>query len=110
MTMVSIGALKQIAKIQRLENTIDVMGFSKEEWVTIANLRCSVNFDDRQIREVFKDNGVDSTSVKIFTFRYFDNVTVKDRILYRNMTYEITGIQNIGEENRFLKIWGRCVE
>lgn len=107
---VSIGTLKHMAELQRLTSTTDEMGFPKEDWVTFAKVRCSVDFDDRLMKEIFKDDGIDTTSVKIFTFRYFEGLTIKDRVLYRGKNYEIYGFNNVNEENRFYKVWARCVE
>lgn len=107
---ISIGTLKHMAELQRLTTTTDEMGFPKEDWVTIAKLRCNVEFDDRLMREIFKDDGVDTSSVKIFTFRYFKDLTIKDRVFYRGKNYEIYGFNNINEEDRFLKVWARSVE
>ena len=117
---ISIGTFKHMAELQRLMPTkdetdesgfpTDESGFHKENWVTFAKLRCNVEFDDRLMREIFKDDGIDTVSVKIFTFRYFEGLSIKDRILYKGQSYEIYGFNNLNEENRFYKVWARSVE
>lgn len=107
---ISIGTLKHQAELQRLTSTTDENGFPIEEWVTFAKLRCSVEFDDRLMREIFKDDGVNTASVKIFTFRYFKGLTIKDRVYYDGKAYSIYGFNNINEESKFYKVWARCVE
>lgn len=107
---INIGDLKHICEIQRLVTTTDDFGFQSEEWTTIANPRCKVDFDDRLMREIFKDDGINTTSVPIFTFRYFEGLTTKDRVLYKNRAYEIYGFNNINEESKFYKVWARGVD
>ena len=109
-SIINVGELKQLLELQRMEVTTDSSGFMEEELVTFAKCRCKVEFDDRLMREVFKDDGIDTTIVRIFTIRYVPNVTIKDKILFKGNVYEIYGFNNINEENRFLKIWARAIE
>lgn len=106
---INIGDFKHQVELQRLSDSTDEMGFHKEEWSTIAKLRCKIDFDDRLIRETFKDDGIDTVSVKIITIRYFNGLTIKDRLVYKGDVYEIYSIYNINEEDRFLRIWARGV-
>ena len=69
-----------------------------------------VDFDDRLIRQILRDDGVDTTLVKLFTMRYIPNVTTKDRIIYKGKEFEIYSVQNINEQNRFIRLWGREIE
>ena len=107
--VINLGDLKNVVEVQRFTVTTDSFGFQQEEWTTICNTRAKIEFDDRLMREVFKDDGIDSTIVKIFTFRYFKGLTTKDRILYDGNSYEIYGINNVNEENRFYKVWARAI-
>lgn len=61
------------------------------------------------MRENFKNEGIDTTIVKIFTFRFQRDISVADRIFYNGESYELYGINNINEENRFTKVWGRKI-
>lgn len=107
---VAIGDLKHICEVQRLISTTDEFGFQSETWSTYAKVRCKVDFDDRLVREIFKDDGINTVNVPIFTFRYFNGLTTKHRIRYKNNNYEIYGINNINEESRFYKVWARGVD
>lgn len=60
------------------------------------------------MRETYSNEGIDSSVVRLFTFRYQEGISERtDRILYNGKTYELYGINNINEENRFIKVWGR---
>lgn len=106
---INLGELKTPIEIQRIKQTTDDMGFMVEEYQTICKTRAKVEFDDRLMREVFRNDGADSTTVKIFTFRYFPGLTVRDRILLDGVSYNIYGLYNINEANRFYKVWGRAI-
>lgn len=106
---IKIGELKKVIEIQEKRTITDSDGFQLQEWVTIAKVRSKTEFDDRLMREVFKDTGTTSTVVKIFIFRYIPNITERHRILFEGKSYEIYGINNLDDENRFLKVWGRTI-
>lgn len=108
-TTINLGDLKKVIEIQRMENVSDSMGFQKEIWTTICTTRCKTEFDDRLMREVMRDGGIDATLVKIFSFRYIKGLTTKDVILFEGERYEIYGINDINDEHRFLKVWGRKI-
>lgn len=105
--VVSVGQLNTPIEIQRFEHATDEYGFSTPIWKTIAKPRCRVDFDDRLIRQRLQDDGINSTTVKLFTMRYIPNITTKDRIFYKNTAYEIYSVQNLNENNRFMRLWGR---
>ena len=107
---INIGELKHMCEVQRLVTSTDEYGFQSEELTTIARPRCKVDFDDRLVREIFKDDGISTVSVPIFTFRYFYGLTAKDKILYKGKSYEIYGINNVNEESKFYKVWARGVD
>lgn len=106
---VNIGDLKSVIEIQEKKTIVDSAGFQTEEWVTIAKTRAKTEFDDRLMREVFLDDGITTTIVKIFTFRYFPNLTEQHRIFFKGKAFEIYGINNLDDTNRFLKVWGRNI-
>lgn len=107
---IAIGDLRLPIEIQRFEHKIDEYGFNTPIWTTIASPRAKVEFDDRLIRQVLRDDGVDTTTVMIFTIRYIPDITTKDRIVYNNEEYEIYAKQDLGARERFLMLWGRCIE
>ncbi len=108
--IVSVGELNTPIEIQRFNYGTDEYGFQQLEWITIASPRCKVDFDDRLIRQILRDDGVDTTSVKLFTMRYIPNITTKDRIFYKDTVFEIYSIQNINDKNRFMRLWGRQID
>lgn len=105
--LVKVGELNTPIEIQRFEHKTDEYGFPTPKWNTIAKPRCKVDFDDRLIREMLRDDGVDATTVKLFTMRYIPNISTKDRIFYKNTSYEIYSVQNINDKDRFMRLWGR---
>lgn len=105
--LVKVGSLNTPIEIQRFKHNTDDYGFTAPIWETIARPRCRVDFDDRLIRETLRDDGVDTTTVKLFTMRYIPNITTKDRIFYKDTAYEIYSVQNLNENNRFMRLWGR---
>ena len=102
-----VGDLNTPIEIQRFTHKNDEYGFTIHEWNTIAKPRCRVDFDDRLIRQILRDDGVDTSIVKLFTMRYIPNITTRDRIFYKNTPYEIYSIQNINDKDRFMRLWGR---
>lgn len=109
-TSINIGDLKKVIEIQRLQDSVaDEYGFIQEGYVTICKTRCKTDFDDRLMREILANGGVEGTIVKIFTFRYFKGLTERDVIVYEGDKYEIYGINDINDEHRFLKVWGRKI-
>ena len=107
---VSIGELRLPIEIQRFEHQTDDYGFNQTIWKTIATPRAKVEFDDRLIRQVLRDDGVDATTVSLFTIRYIPNITTKDRIVFKDEEYEIYAKQDLGARERFLLLWGRKIE
>lgn len=107
--LVSLGELKNKISIRRLVSDVDENGFQQEMWEEIKSTKAKTEFDDRLMREVFRDEGIDSTIVKIFTFRYFEGLTEKDIIMFKKEQYEIYGINNLNDENRFYKVWGKKI-
>jgi SPP1 family predicted phage head-tail adaptor len=107
---VNIGDLRVPIEIQRFEHKVDDYGFNQNVWTTIATPRAKVEFDDRLIRQVLRDDGVDATTASLFTIRYNPDITTKDRIIYNNEEYEIYAKQDMGARGRFLMIWGRKIE
>ena len=75
---VRVGDLNTPIEIQRFEHDTDEYGFTTPIWTTIARPRCRVDFDDRLIRQILRDDGVDATTVKLFTMRYIPNITTKN--------------------------------
>lgn len=107
---IKVGDLRFPIEIQRFKHNIDEYGFNQPIWTTIATPRAKIEFDDRQIRQVLRDDGVDATTSTIFTIRYISNITTKDRIIFENEEYEIYAKQDLGARKRFLMIWGRKIE
>lgn len=108
--IVGVGQLNTPIEIQRFEHKIDEYGFNIPVWTTIATPRCVVEFDDRLIRQILRDDGVDTTTVKLFTMRHIRDITTKDRIYYKGKSYEIYSIQNLNEKDKFMRLWGREIE
>lgn len=60
------------------------------------------------MRETYIAEGKDPSIVRLFTFRYQEGLSEKtDRILYKGKDYELYGVNDINEEHRFIKVWGK---
>ena len=57
-------------------------------------------------QEVFGDINTAREITHIFTIRYLDYLTQEYYILYDNKRYDILDVENIDEENRFMRL--RC--
>lgn len=104
----NIGEFKTPITIERFETGTDEDGFNIEQWSVIASPRAKVEFDERLMREIFRDDMVNSTLAKIFSFRKHRqlNITVKDSIVCDNVRYEIYGINDLGT---VYKVWARTI-
>lgn len=102
----NVGELKIPIKIQRFTTKVDEQGFNSEDWVTIATPRAKIEFDDRLMREVFRDDMVNSTTVKIFTFREVRGLNTKDSIVYDGQRFEIYGFDL---RNKYHKVWAKAI-
>lgn len=107
--LINIGSLRKPMELQRYVSSVDEMGFKIETWETYHRTRCKTEFDDRLIREVIANDGINTTVARIFTFRYIKDITTRDRIWFEGMGYEIYGINNVDDENRFLKVWAKAI-
>lgn len=107
---IQIGDLRFPIEIQRFEHNVDDYGFNQPIWKTIARPRAKIEYDDRLIRQVLRDDGVDATTATLFTIRYIPDITTKDRIMFKNEEYEIYAKQDTGARERFLILWGRKIE
>ena len=106
---VKVGELRHVVEVQRFETVMDEHGFATENWTTITTTRAKIEFDDRLMREIFRDEGNNSSNVKIFTFRYFEGLTTKDRIFSKGVPYSIYGIDDVDNLGRYYKVWGRTI-
>lgn len=98
----NIGQLRHRIEFQRLENTFDNEGFSKEEYVTFQKSWADVN--DLYGKEYWDSKQQLSENITVFYTRYYKNIDANCYILFKGQRYEIIEIDNIKYLNKELKI------
>lgn len=104
MFKININEFKHLVIFQKFKSTIDDDGFPKEEWVDTYKTRARIsNTSGKEFQS--SDGTANSISTK-FTTRYIKNanIEVQDRIIFNNNIYNITYINNIQEECRYIEI------
>lgn len=93
------GQLRQVIKLQKKTATRDTFGQEVPTWTDSSS---SVRADVRPISgsEVFSDPQMVGQEVKEFRIRYHSSLAVKDRIVYRDITYNIEEIIDEDERGR----------
>lgn len=103
-----IGKMDRLATIQRLSTTENAFAERVETWSDLLSVWAEVEFPATRQEEAITD-GLNLTKSPVnFLIRKTD-VTVKDRIVYDQNTYDIINISEVGRNDR-LKITAINVE
>lgn len=102
MIFMEIGALNKRITFQKLYITTNENGFDVKAWEDIKTVWAHVS--NLHGREYFAAQAVQAEQTVKFTVRYFKNVDTTMRILFKDKSYNITAIDNIKFDNRFLEI------
>lgn len=94
--------------IQSLSTTIDENGFEVEVWRDF--IFCFANVENLHGREYFEAAVIQAESTVKFTLRYIKIVDESMRIKFREKYYNITSIDNIRYNNRYMEIKALEVE
>jgi SPP1 family predicted phage head-tail adaptor len=96
------GELRHRITFQKLTTTTNENGFEIEEWTDVKTVWASIT--NLHGREYYEAAAVQAEQTVKFTIRYLKDLDTSMRILFRNKQYNITSIDNIKYENRFIEI------
>jgi SPP1 family predicted phage head-tail adaptor len=97
-----IGDLRHRITFQKLTTSVNESGFEVETWEDIRTVWAAAS--NLHGREYFAAAAVQAESTVKFTIRYLPGIDTTMRILFRNKQYNITAIDNIKYQNRFIEI------
>jgi SPP1 family predicted phage head-tail adaptor len=96
------GELRHRITLQRLTTTTNENGFEIEEWTDVKTVWASIT--NLHGREYYEAAAVQAEQTVKFTIRYLSGVDTSMRILFQGKQYNITSIDNIKYQNRFIEI------
>lgn len=90
--------------IQRYERYEDEHGISKQRWVDLCTIWCSMN--NLYGKEYWDAKQYQAENTVEFIIRYHacKDLTVADRIKYKDKLFNISAIDNIRYKNEYMKI------
>jgi SPP1 family predicted phage head-tail adaptor len=97
-----IGDLRHRITFQKHTTTINENGFEVETWEDFKTVWAAVS--NLHGREYFAAAAVQAENTVKFTIRYLPNLDTTMRICFQDKTYNITAIDNIKYQNRFIEI------
>ncbi|OLS02556.1 phage head closure protein [Tissierella creatinophila] len=98
----TIGELKHRITLQTLEAIVNENGFEEEQWIDFKTLWASIK--NLHGREYFQAATVQKENTVKFIIRYLPGIDTSMKILFKDKHYNITSIDNIRYENRFIEI------
>lgn len=102
MRCVEIGALKHRIILQKPVHVVNPNGFEVETWEDYKTLWAAAS--NLHGREYFAAAAVQAENTVKFTVRYLKDIDTTMRILFWDKHYNITAIDNIKYQNRYLEI------
>ncbi len=102
MTQMEIGDLRHRITFQKHTTTTNENGFEVETWEDYRTVWAAVS--NLHGREYYAAAAVQAENTVKFTVRYLTDLDTTMRISFRGKTYDITAIDNIKYQNRFIEI------
>jgi SPP1 family predicted phage head-tail adaptor len=99
---VEIGGLRHRITFQKHTTTINENGFEVETWEDYRTVWAAAS--NLHGREYYAAAAVQAENTVKFTIRYLTGLDTTMRILFRGKQYNITAIDNIKYQNRFIEI------
>lgn len=96
------GDLRHRITLQRFTTTVNENGFEVETWDDFKTVWAAVS--NLHGREYFAAAAVRQENTVRFTIRYLEGINTSMRILFRGKQYNITAIDNIKYQNRYMEI------
>ena len=104
---ISSSQLKKTIEIIAVTIGKDEDGLPIESESLLARKKAKVSVPSLRKQEVYKNEGTSVTKTLEFIFRYED-IDESAYIKYRNKLYNIRGVENVEEKDRFLCVIGEC--
>lgn len=98
------GELRHRIKLQKLETVVNENGFEEEIWIDHKRVWASIK--NLHGREYFQAAAVQKENTVKFIIRYTPGLDTSMKILFNNTHYDITSVDNIRYENKFIEIKG----
>jgi len=102
------GELRHRITLQKKITTTNENGFNVESWEDVKTLWAAAT--NLHGREYFAAAAVQAENTVKFTIRYLEGIDESMRILFQGRHYNITSIDNIKYQNRYLEIKALEVE
>lgn len=102
MIQVEIGDLRHRITFQKLTTSVNENGFEVETWEDFKTVWAAVS--NLHGREYFAAAAVQAENTVKFTIRYLTGLDTTMRIVFQGKQYNITAIDNIKYQNRYLEI------
>jgi len=103
-----IGDLRHRITLQKKATSINENGFEVETWEDVRTVWAKVT--NLHGGEYFTAAAVQTANTVKFTIRYLEGVDTTMRILFKGKQYDITAIDNIKYQNRYMEIKALEVE
>src|SRR3712207_4088517 len=97
-----IGDLKHRVIFQRFTTVVNDNGFETEGWQDYKTVWASVS--NLYGREYFEAAAIQAEKTVKFTIRFIKEIDESMRIKFRDKQYNITSIDNMKYENKFIEI------
>lgn len=104
----NIGEMSHRITLQKLSSTTNDNGFEVEDWIDVRTVWASVS--NLYGKEYFEAAATQEQKTVKFTIRYIQNLDTSMRIMFKGKTYNITFIDNIKYQNKFIEIKALEVE
>ena len=102
MRPMEIGDLRHRITLQKKATSINENGFEVETWEDVRTVWAKVT--NLHGGEYFTAAAVQAENTVKFTIRYLEGVDTAMRILFKGKQYNITAIDNIKYQNRYMEI------
>ena len=103
-----IGELRHRITLEKLMATTNENGFEIEDWIEIKTVWAAVT--NLKGKEFFEAAAVQAQKTVKFTIRFLDGLDESMRVLFKGKIYNITFIDNIKYQNKFIEIKALEVE
>ncbi len=96
------GRFRHRVELQRKTTTTDETGQTDLAWQTYASVWCEIM--PTSTREYLSQSGDRAEITHTIALRFRADVRPKDRVKYGSRIFDIHGVVNIDERNRFLNL------
>ena len=98
----SIGKMRYRVKVENPTNTRDSGGGLAQSYTTFSNIYA--NIKPTNANSTYRQGIVTEKVTHEVTMRYMDNISTNSRVTYGTRNFNVRGIINVDERDRFLKL------